>query len=95
MPGSSAWGGSPSDLDLEGYRLLESTRAARIPAIVVSGVASADDVERDDVATGFAPALVQAFRQQHPAILDDAVVDRRHDAPDDAAEDHESVPPSR
>jgi DNA-binding NarL/FixJ family response regulator len=46
MRGSNAWSGDPSAQDLEGYRLLESTRAARIPAIVVSGVASADDVER-------------------------------------------------
>jgi DNA-binding NarL/FixJ family response regulator len=65
MPGSSAWGGTPSDQDLEGYRLLESTRAARIPAIVVSGVASADDVERAYAEHGvFACLAKQTFQRK-------------------------------
>jgi len=65
MPGDSAWGGSPSPQDLEGSRLLESTRAARIPAIVVSGVASADDVERAYVEHGvFACLAKQTFQRK-------------------------------
>ena len=65
MPGSTAWGGSPSAQDLEGYRLLESTRAARIPAIVVSGVASADDVERAYAERGvFACLAKQTFQRK-------------------------------
>jgi len=65
MPGSSAWGGAPSAQDLEGYRLLESTRAARIPAIVVSGVASADDVERAYAERGvFACLAKQTFQRK-------------------------------
>jgi len=33
-------------LDQEGYRLLDSTRQARIPTLVVSGTASPEDIER-------------------------------------------------
>jgi RNA polymerase sigma factor (sigma-70 family) len=63
--GNSAWGGPPSAQDLEGYRLLESTRAARIPAIVVSGVASADDVERAYAERGvFACLAKQTFQRK-------------------------------
>lgn len=65
MPGSSAWGGAPSAQDLEGYRLLESTHAARIPAIVVSGVASAEDVERAYAEQGvFACLAKQTFQRK-------------------------------
>ena len=65
MPGSSAWGGDPSVQDLEGYRLLDSTRAAHIPAIVVSGVASADDVERAYAEHGvFACLAKQTFQRK-------------------------------
>jgi DNA-binding NarL/FixJ family response regulator len=65
MPGSSDWGGDPSAGDLEGYRLLEATRAARIPAIVVSGVASADDVERAYAEYGvFACLTKQTFQRK-------------------------------
>jgi DNA-binding NarL/FixJ family response regulator len=65
MPGSSAWGGDPAAQDLEGYRLLESTRAARIPAIVVSGVAGADDVERAYAEHGvFACLAKQTFQRK-------------------------------
>ena len=65
MPGSSAWGGDPTAQDLEGYRLLDSTRAAGIPAIVVSGVASADDVERAYAEHGvFACLAKQTFQRK-------------------------------
>jgi DNA-binding NarL/FixJ family response regulator len=65
MPGSSAWGGDNTAQDLEGYRLLASTRAARIPAIVVSGVASADDVERAYAEHGvFACLAKQTFQRK-------------------------------
>jgi DNA-binding NarL/FixJ family response regulator len=42
----STWEQSPSTRDLEGYRLLTSTRANGIPTIVVSGVANPADIER-------------------------------------------------
>jgi RNA polymerase sigma factor (sigma-70 family) len=65
MVGSSAWGSDPSAQDLEGYRLLESTHAARIPAIVVSGVASADNVERAYAQYGvFAYLAKQTFHRK-------------------------------
>jgi DNA-binding NarL/FixJ family response regulator len=37
---------SPAEKNLEGYRLLASTRAAGIPTVVVSGVVSASNIER-------------------------------------------------
>jgi DNA-binding NarL/FixJ family response regulator len=43
---SSLWVKSPSGPDLEGYRLLVSTRAAGIPTIVVSGIATPTEIER-------------------------------------------------
>ncbi len=46
MAVSGLWRDSSSEQDLEGYRLLASMRAGGIPTIVVSGVASADDIER-------------------------------------------------
>ncbi len=43
---SRAWDGSPTEHSLEGYRLLASTRAGGIPTIVVSGVATPEEIER-------------------------------------------------
>jgi RNA polymerase sigma factor (sigma-70 family) len=64
LPGGD-WGGTPSSQDLEGYRLLERTRAAGIPAIVVSGVASAEDVERAYAEQGvFACLAKQTFQRK-------------------------------
>ncbi|MEE8389980.1 MAG: response regulator [Anaerolineae bacterium] len=40
------WNPNLSEQDLDGYRLLASTRAARIPTIVVSGVATPAHIER-------------------------------------------------
>jgi DNA-binding NarL/FixJ family response regulator len=44
LPGS--WEESPPGQNLEGYRLLASARAGRIPTIVVSGMGSPADIER-------------------------------------------------
>jgi DNA-binding NarL/FixJ family response regulator len=41
-----AWGQSSSPDHLEGYQLLASTKSAGIPTIVVSGVASVDEIQR-------------------------------------------------
>lgn len=41
-----AWGQSSSSDHLEGYQLLASTKSAGIPTIVVSGVASVDEIQR-------------------------------------------------
>jgi DNA-binding NarL/FixJ family response regulator len=40
------WDRGPSEQSLDGYRLLASTRAGGVPTIVVSGVGTADDIER-------------------------------------------------
>ena len=40
------WTASPADNSLEGYQLLAATKASGIPTIVVSGVASVDDIQR-------------------------------------------------
>jgi len=46
MIGTSLWSRDWSEQDLDGYRLLASTRAAGIPTIVVSGVATPANIER-------------------------------------------------
>jgi DNA-binding NarL/FixJ family response regulator len=43
---TGAWTASSAGQDLEGYQLLASIRAGGVPAIVVSGVASPDDIQR-------------------------------------------------
>jgi DNA-binding NarL/FixJ family response regulator len=45
VAGLDAWSGGSSEHALEGYQLLASTRAQGVPTIVVSGVASQEDVE--------------------------------------------------
>lgn len=45
-PGSSARKRGLAEKELEGYRLLASTRAAGVPTIVVSGVATPNHIER-------------------------------------------------
>jgi DNA-binding NarL/FixJ family response regulator len=75
MPGGSAWSANvpsanaprtlASDEDLEGYRLLASTRAGNTPTIVVSGVATADDVERAYAEQGVYACLAkQTFQRR-------------------------------
>lgn len=46
LTGSSDWTASPADKSLEGYQLLAATKAGGIPTIVVSGVASVDEIQR-------------------------------------------------
>ena len=46
MAGGSAWGEDRPEQTLDGYRLLDSTRADGIATIVVSGVATADEIDR-------------------------------------------------
>jgi DNA-binding NarL/FixJ family response regulator len=56
------WNRGSSEQDLDGYRLLASTRTARIPTIVVSGVATPGDIERAYAEHGiFAFVEKQAF----------------------------------
>jgi DNA-binding NarL/FixJ family response regulator len=43
---SNLWGQTAPSQGLEGYQLLASTRAANIPTVVVSGVASPEEIER-------------------------------------------------
>ena len=70
MPGGGAWGASVSragdpDEDLEGYRLLASTRAGNVPTIVVSGVATAEDIDRAYAEHGvFACLAKQTFQRK-------------------------------
>jgi DNA-binding NarL/FixJ family response regulator len=65
MPGSSAWGLAAPDEDLEGYRLLASTHAGGLPTIVVSGVATADGIERAYAEHGvFACLTKQTFQRR-------------------------------
>jgi len=62
MADASPWGTAPSVQDLEGYRLLVSTRAAGIPTIVVSGIATPAEIERAYAEHGvFAYLEKQAF----------------------------------
>lgn len=41
-----AWQASPSSEDLEGFHLLAETRAAHLPTIVVSGIASVEEIRQ-------------------------------------------------
>ena len=67
MPGA-LWpegGRTGSDEDLKGYRLLDSTRAGGTPTIVVSGVATAGDIERAYAEYGvFACLAKQTFQRR-------------------------------
>ncbi|MGQ9584379.1 MAG: response regulator [Anaerolineae bacterium] len=55
----------PSAQDLDGYRLLASTRAGGVPTIVVSGVATPEDIERAYAEYGiFACLEKQTFSRQ-------------------------------
>ncbi len=70
---SRAWDGSSSEHSLEGYRLLASTRAGGIPTIVVSGVATPDEIERAYSDQGiFAFLQKQAFSRSafHQTVKD-------------------------
>jgi DNA-binding NarL/FixJ family response regulator len=65
--GASGLGASglAGDEGLEGYRLLASTRAGNTPTIVVSGIATADDVERAYAEYGvFACLAKQTFQRR-------------------------------
>lgn len=46
LTGSSDWSASPAENVLEGYQLLAATKANGLPTIVVSGVASVDEIQR-------------------------------------------------
>ena len=46
LTGSGDWTASPAGNSLEGYQLLAATKANGIPTIVVSGVASVDEIQR-------------------------------------------------
>jgi DNA-binding NarL/FixJ family response regulator len=46
LTGSNDWTASPADNSLEGYQLLAATKASGLPTIVVSGVASVDEIQR-------------------------------------------------
>jgi DNA-binding NarL/FixJ family response regulator len=62
MADASLWDKASSMQDLEGYRLLVSTRAAGIPTIVVSGIATPAEIERAYAEHGiFAYLEKQAF----------------------------------
>jgi RNA polymerase sigma factor (sigma-70 family) len=43
---AGSWGASTPGQNLEGYQLLASTRAGNVPTIVVSGVATPEDIQR-------------------------------------------------
>jgi DNA-binding NarL/FixJ family response regulator len=61
---SRSFDSSSAEHPLEGYRLLASTRAGEIPTIVVSGVASPEEIERAYTDQGiFAFIQKQAFRR--------------------------------
>ncbi len=61
-PTSPTWDAALADQELEGYRLLTSTRAEGIPTIVVSGVANPVEIERAYSERGiFAYLEKQAF----------------------------------
>jgi DNA-binding NarL/FixJ family response regulator len=60
------WEDSSPGQDLEGYRLLASTRAGGIPTVVVSGVLTSEGIERTFTDQGiFAFLQKQAFNRQN------------------------------
>ena len=65
LAGSAAWKRETSDQSLEGYQLLASTHAQGVATIVVSGVASQDDIESAYAEQGiFAYLQKQTFARQ-------------------------------
>jgi RNA polymerase sigma factor (sigma-70 family) len=46
LTGETSWEQTPDNDHLEGYQLLANTKSAGIPTIVVSGVASVDEIQR-------------------------------------------------
>jgi DNA-binding NarL/FixJ family response regulator len=65
LPITSYWTDSPVADNLDGFRLLASTRAGGIPTLVVSGVASPGDIERAYNEYGiFAYLQKQVFNRQ-------------------------------
>jgi DNA-binding NarL/FixJ family response regulator len=65
MTGVGLWERDPSDGELDGYRLLASTRGSGIPTIVVSGVGTPDDIERAYAEHGiFAYLEKQTFQRR-------------------------------
>jgi RNA polymerase sigma factor (sigma-70 family) len=69
-------GSATPDVNMDGYQLLASTQAIGIPTIVVSGVASLDDIERAYTERGiFACLEKQTFdRRAFLRIVDEAQI---------------------
>jgi DNA-binding NarL/FixJ family response regulator len=75
-PASSLGRAHPAAQDLEGYRLLASTRAGGIPTIVVSGVGTPGDVERAYAEHGILAYLEKQTFDRRAFLR--AVEDARH-----------------
>jgi RNA polymerase sigma factor (sigma-70 family) len=79
---TNLWRQKASSQELEGYQLLASTRAGGVPTIVVSGVASPEDIERAYAEQSiFAYLEKQAFdRASFLHVIEEARAARRADS---------------
>jgi len=77
--GVEDWNESATGLELEGYRLLTSTRAVGIPTLVVSGVAKPEDIERAYEEKGIFAYLEKQTFDRHAFIhlVQEAELSRR------------------
>lgn len=78
---AGSWGAPAPGQNLEGYQLLASTRAGGVPTIVVSGMASPEDIQRAYAEQSiFAYLEKQAFdRAAFSRVVEEARAARRHD----------------
>ncbi len=88
---TNLWNQKASSQNLEGYQLLASTKAGGVPTIVVSGVASPDDIERAYAEQSiFAYLEKQAFdRPSFLRLIEEARAARRADSELSALTDRE------
>lgn len=82
LSGENAWAQASQGEVLEGYQLLTETRSANIPTIVVSGVASVDEIQRAyNEQAIYAYLEKQSFdRNSFRRLVDEALAACRHNA---------------
>ncbi len=82
LTGEAAWAQSVQNGELEGYQLLAETRSAKIPTIVVSGVASVEEIQRAyDEQAIYAYLEKQSFdRNSFRRLVDEALAASHHDS---------------
>ena len=73
----SLTGSMEPDADMEGYQVLSNTKAANIPTVVVSGIATLDDIERAYTQRGVFACFEKQTFDRHAFLL---TVDEARDA---------------